>query len=828
MTRQLEYWKTCVLTIAIGCLMACVEARGGETLYNGIVLPENWPPNVRTIGSTPAPVPYYLQGPPAVIPINTGRQLFVDSFLIESKSEAVSQKFHAATVHKNAVLAPDKSWEAGVGGNPPSAIPFSGGVWFDPQDKNYKMWYTAGYGRSMCCAQSADGLTWTKPSLDVVSGTNIVYNTPHDGGAVWIDQQTADPAQRYKMLTRDNATGQHTIRYSADGVHWGATAATAGAAGDRTTFFYNPFRNRWVMSLRADAYNPATESVTGTYAVGHPAPSASTGGVPRMRRYAEGTTLAGAATSWPSAAVFGSDDYFVKTTIPTMWVGADSLDPVRPDRGITTELYNLDCVAYESVMTGMFSIWHGPKTSSPDRDKINDVCVGFSRDGFYWDRTSREPIVGVSEDSTAWNYSNVQSAGGCFLTVGNQLYVYSSGRQGRDSGVCSTGLSTMRRDGFASMTAGAQEGTLTTRPVRFDGKYLFVNADAVGGRLQAEVLDQNGNVIPQYSRNNCTVMSSDSTTARITWNGAGDLSSLAGQAVKIRFYLSKGSLYSFWVSPDQSGASYGYVGAGGPGFTGPIDTVGTSGTALTSVKAAADTVISGRPDLRALNAGGAAMAGIGTGGAALDAASALVRFDLSSHIGKTAAGNGTLTLRQLVGQLPVNFNGQTLDLYVMPSDNANWQEGAGQMTAVAGAAWNRKTGPYSTSPLTANKWSPTDLNNPTSGLQLVDSIVWDDVLADGSAVFSISEECLNQWLGAGVVSFLIRSDSAETLLGQGDLTQRTWYMATLQSGDGALAPRLDFAIHLPEPGTISLMLSAVLGGGFLTGRRCFRLRGNRK
>ena len=41
-----------------------------------------------------------------------------------------------------------------------------------------------------------------------------------------------------------------------------------------------------------------------------------------------------------------------------------------------------------------------------------------------------------------------------------------------------------------------------------------------------------------------------------------------------RFHLKNGSLYAFWVSPDESGASHGYVGAGGPGFTGPRDTVG--------------------------------------------------------------------------------------------------------------------------------------------------------------------------------------------------------------------------------------------------------------
>ena len=44
--------------------------------------------------------------------------------------------------------------------------------------------------------------------------------------------------------------------------------------------------------------------------------------------------------------------------------------------------------------------------------------------------------------------------------------------------------------------------------------------------------------------------------------------------VRLRFHLKKGKLYSFWVSADGDGASGGYVAAGGPGYTGPIDTVG--------------------------------------------------------------------------------------------------------------------------------------------------------------------------------------------------------------------------------------------------------------
>jgi len=53
------------------------------------------------------------------------------------------------------------------------------------------------------------------------------------------------------------------------------------------------------------------------------------------------------------------------------------------------------------------------------------------------------------------------------------------------------------------------------------------------------------------------------------------LSGLAGVPVKIRFFMKNAKLYSFWISPDKCGASYGYVAAGGPGFKVPTDTVGT-------------------------------------------------------------------------------------------------------------------------------------------------------------------------------------------------------------------------------------------------------------
>ncbi len=117
---------------------------------------------------------------------------------------------------------------------------------------------------------------------------------------------------------------------------------------------------------------------------------------------------------------------------------------------------------------------------------------------------------------------------------------------------------------------------MSTRPITFKGKHLFVNVDCPEGTLKAEVLDSDGKVIEPFTLKNGRAVSCDKTMAAVTWQGTADLSALSGKPVRLRFHLTNGKLYAFWVSPDESGASHGYVAAGGPGFTGPTDTVGQS------------------------------------------------------------------------------------------------------------------------------------------------------------------------------------------------------------------------------------------------------------
>src|SRR5690606_24091089 len=117
----------------------------------------------------------------------------------------------------------------------------------------------------------------------------------------------------------------------------------------------------------------------------------------------------------------------------TYWFGADDKEPRNPRfPDINPQIYNLDAIAYESLMGGYFSVWQGPDndvTAQQGIQKRNEVLIGFSRDGFHWSRPSHKPFIGVNETSGAWNWANVQSIVGTPIVKGDSLWFYASGRR---------------------------------------------------------------------------------------------------------------------------------------------------------------------------------------------------------------------------------------------------------------------------------------------------------------------------------------------------------------------------------------------------------------
>ena len=548
-------------------LMSCVAATSlqaasdGETLYNGIQLPKAWPPReeMRAESRDPQPVPY-LESPPSVIPIDVGRQLFVDDFLIESTT--LKRVYHHAQKYEgNPILKPETPLEdhgrfTRKEDATATACTFDDGIFYDPSDHLFKMTYMAGFYRNTCFATSTDGLHWKRPILDIEPNTNniIAYQSDfiRDAFSPWLDLTATVPAERWKafLYARYHNPGDpkgHSgswLYTSPDGIHWQGRQKIKPEVGDNTTIFYNPFRHKWVMSVRRNAKERG-----------------------RARFYYE------------------ADDFFkladMKSTDPVFWSGADELDPPDPKIQRQTQLYCLSPVAYESLMLGAFAIHYGPENADCEKGqfpKLTEIELGYSRDGFHFSRPDRTSFIAATKREGDWDRGYLRPAGSVCNIVGDKLFFYYCGF----SGVApdgqkhfyaggSTHVAFLRRDGFASMDADAEGGKLTTALVTFNGKHPFVNVDAKDGELRVEILGPKGQVYAPFTLENSIPVKADSTKQALRWKGVDDLSVLAGKTVSFRFHLTNGKLYSFWVSAKESGASGGYMAAGGPDIQGPRD-----------------------------------------------------------------------------------------------------------------------------------------------------------------------------------------------------------------------------------------------------------------
>lgn len=126
-----------------------------EKLYNNVIFDDKFGI------SDPQDVPY-LKEPPEVIDVTVGRQLFADDFLI-AETELKPEYHKAKKYEGNPVFYAETNWEKETLS---CACPKSGGVWYDEQDKIFKMWYEGSWLKHMCYAESKDGINWERPKLN--------------------------------------------------------------------------------------------------------------------------------------------------------------------------------------------------------------------------------------------------------------------------------------------------------------------------------------------------------------------------------------------------------------------------------------------------------------------------------------------------------------------------------------------------------------------------------------------------------------------------------------------------------------------------------------
>jgi len=506
--------------------------------------------------------------------ISTGRQLFVDDYLVESTTNVVRHwnrpvKEDAPVIwHGLPGAVPSKLSDARKILGPEDAeanttAATDGGLWWDPTRKKFRLWYMADFYGDICYAESDDCEKWTFPDLGIVPGTNRLFeHNSFDSWNVMPNYAAKNPYADWKLYKSERGCWtEDSLWESPDGLHF-KNLGVVGRSRDRSTMYFDPFRGVWVFSLRENMK-----------------------GLARCRRYFEMREFRGDKRLWSWPGDKTEPEEFKGLPQPELWI------VVKKNKKRSQQLYNFSAVAYESLLLGVMEVLYSmPGDNTPCEKaglpKQTALHFSFSRDGkAYTPPREDADIPPEGWGSGKWDTGFLSPIGGICVIRDERLCFYYSGFRGDGERLSkshasgarngmysngSIGVATLRRDGFAGMVADAT-GEILTKPVVFSGKRLFVNAECRFGSVAAEIVGEDGKAIRGFTFEDCKAFAkADSTKTELKFKG-GDLSSLAGKPVRFRFRIHCGTLYSFWVSPSARGESRGYVAAGGPAYSGLRD-----------------------------------------------------------------------------------------------------------------------------------------------------------------------------------------------------------------------------------------------------------------
>ena len=456
------------------------------------------------------------------VDIGSKKQFFADNYITETIDYTkVTKTTNPGTKHGSYVMEPDKAWE-GTGTNWPCTYLF-GSVIYDTDASIYKMWYqsyddpTGKY--YVCYATSSDGITWTKPNLGIYifggnTNNNIVGETQIP--SVVKDTAESDPNKRYKMYGFQgpgyNICGYY-IWYSADGLNWTKPYSTPrldSAGADVCTMAYDSTNSKYISSNKYDVPNPD----------GH------------GRRIQRNST---------------STD-FVTWSTPELGFQCDEI----LDKGsyLRTDIYGMGLYPTDGVYFSFPWIFHHTqdKTGGGEDGPV-DVQLAFSRDFKSWVRPSRVAVI-PNGSAESFDAGSIYTASYPII-VGDKVRLYYGGWTGtHDPNTLPTtgriGFTEWRKDGFVSLNTGGTEGTVITKTLKFTGSKLYLNVNASGGgSVKVEILNSDDTVKTGYSKNDCTAITTDNLNIAVRWGESSDISSLAGQSMKLKFYMTNAKLYSF-------------------------------------------------------------------------------------------------------------------------------------------------------------------------------------------------------------------------------------------------------------------------------------------
>jgi len=377
-----------------------------------------------------------------------------------------------------------------------------------------------------CCAESKDGITWTRPSYGLFE-----FNHSKDNNIVWRgeaannfspfkDENPAAPAaQRYKAVASIDDKGPATRPWlehrpvllafvSPDGVHWKQLRPepiiTDGKFDSLNVVFWDALRHQYtaiyrdfVHGVRTIKYASSKDFLTWT-----PGQLADFGHAPEVHLYTNATV-----------------PYF---RAPQIYIA-------MPRRFLPwkTAFKELETLKAPGLSDGLFM---------------------SSRDGVHWYRFE-EAFVRPGLDERNWIHRANTPVRGIIPTSPEEISMYVERNYTTPSNQVQR--LTLRTDGFASAHAGVPGGEFVTKPLIFTGGRLILNySTAAAGSIRIEIEDARGQPLPGFLLEESPLIFGDKIEETIAWNHPagetdnGPLAHLAGLPVRLRFVMRDADLYS--------------------------------------------------------------------------------------------------------------------------------------------------------------------------------------------------------------------------------------------------------------------------------------------
>lgn len=470
------------------------------------------------------------------------RQLFLDRELIDQMKN-VTLKLHEP-VSGGVAIRIDKPWE-GVAN-------FGNSVIY--HNDRYMMYYR-GFSLKdkndqngvLCVAESKDGVTWSKPALNLQSkhewlNNNIVVNDakiPEFSfpSAPWVDTRPGIPAsERIKLLQSQPINNEkHTafnepagpkrlvIWGSADGYTFHKLKQQPDLIGNLrnsfdggNTMFWSDAEQQYVLYYRW---------YEGEYGKG-------------IRTVARTTSKDLLSWSKSVPMTYGDttrEQFYVNNTIPyfrspQLYI---ALAARFMEKRQALSLEQAKSVGFKGVGQHRY-----------DEDCSDGVLLTTKAGSTAYDRTYMESFVRPGLNASNWGSRSNYPLTGIFPCENNRIMFWVSRQYMQDSWHIEQML--LRVDGFASVNAPHAGGTLITKPFIFSGKELEINyRTGAAGFIRVGIMKAEGQVNPNFGHLDCPEIIGDEIDRVVTWKIGSDVSKFAGQMVQLRFELKDADLYSF-------------------------------------------------------------------------------------------------------------------------------------------------------------------------------------------------------------------------------------------------------------------------------------------